>query len=304
MQRPRRILAAIPPSELGAAVAARAFAFAGRFGASVHLFGVVYDPYLAGERFSDSPELEAARSQLVAARRDELAALANAHDGDGIGTSVSAEWCYPVVDGVLQAVADYRPDLIVAGTFHHSPLQRFGLVNTDWQLIRQAEPPLLLVRSAAYDGYQQVMVAVDPVHEHDKPAALDASLLSAGQLVAEAWEGQLHVLHAYLSGEYVPFVAPGAAVPPPFSGEPPETIHRRALDELLAGRGPPDTHVLLETGDPRQVVPETAARLGAKLVVMGAVARSRLRRWLVGSTAESVLDRLDCDVLIIKPAHK
>ena len=131
MQQPRRILAAIPPTELGAIIAARAFAVAGRFGASVHLFAVVYDPYLAGERFSDSPDLQAARDQLVVARRDELAALANTGEEKGVTTSVAAEWCYPVEDGVLQAVADYQPDLVVAGTFHHSPLQRFGLVNTD-----------------------------------------------------------------------------------------------------------------------------------------------------------------------------
>lgn len=304
MQRPRRILAAIPPSELGATVAARAFAIAARFGASVHLLGVVYDPYLAGERFRDSPDLEAAREQLVAARRDELAALANMPDADGIATSVGAAWGYPVADGVLQAVGDYRPDLVVAGTFHHSPLQRFGLVNTDWQLIRKLGAPLLLVRAAACAGYQQVMAAVDPVHEHDKPAALDDSLLAAGELFADAWQGRLHVLHAYLTGEYVPFVAPGAALPPPFSGEPPQVVHRRALDELVAGRGLPDAQVLLETGDPRKLIPETAARLGANLVVMGAVARSRLRRWMIGSTAESVLDRLDCDVLMIKPGHK
>jgi nucleotide-binding universal stress UspA family protein len=35
---------------------------------------------------------------------------------------------------------------------------------------------------------------------------------------------------------------------------------------------------------------------------MGAVARSRLRRLLVGSTAEAVMDRLACDVLAVKPS--
>jgi universal stress protein E len=35
---------------------------------------------------------------------------------------------------------------------------------------------------------------------------------------------------------------------------------------------------------------------------MGAVSRSALERVFVGSTAELVLDRLGCDVLIVKPA--
>lgn len=301
MKQPRRILAAIPPTDLGETVAARAFAVARRFGASVHLLGVVYDAYVAGERFSDSPDLQSTRDQLVETRREELAQMANSGVADGIDTTVSAAWCYPVVDGVIQSLADHAPDLVVAGTFHHSPLQRLGLVNTDWQLIRECSSPLLLVRQAGFAGYQQVVAAVDPLHAHDKPAALDEQLLRAGQLFASAWNGQLHVLHAYLAGQYVPFVAPGASLPPPFHEESQETLHRRALDELVDRVALPAAHVLLESGDPRQALPDTAARLGASLVVMGAVARSRLRRWLIGSTAESVLDRLECDVLIVKP---
>lgn len=301
MERPRRILAAIPPTELGRTVAARAFAIARRFAAELHLLGVVYDPYVAGERFRDSPDLASARDELATARREELLALARTLGDDDRGITASAAWCYPVVEGVLGAVGDYRPDLVVAGTFHHSPVQRLGLVNTDWQLIRQCSVPLLLVREDSFGGYEQVVAAVDPLHAHDKPAALDDGLIAAAQLFARAWEGRLHVLHAYLSGQYVPFVAPGAALPPPFHGEAPEAQHRRALDELTARTGIPAADVLLESGDPRQLLPETAARLGANLFVMGAVARSRLRGWLIGSTAESVLDRLSCDVLIIKP---
>jgi universal stress protein E len=34
---------------------------------------------------------------------------------------------------------------------------------------------------------------------------------------------------------------------------------------------------------------------------MGAVARTGLKRLLIGNTAERMLDRLSCDVLIVKP---
>jgi len=36
---------------------------------------------------------------------------------------------------------------------------------------------------------------------------------------------------------------------------------------------------------------------------MGAVSRSRFDRILIGNTAEKVLDRLECDVLVLKPDH-
>jgi universal stress protein E len=42
-------------------------------------------------------------------------------------------------------------------------------------------------------------------------------------------------------------------------------------------------------------------RLRADVVVMGAVSRRGLARVFLGNTAEEVLDRLGCDLLIIKP---
>jgi universal stress protein E len=39
------------------------------------------------------------------------------------------------------------------------------------------------------------------------------------------------------------------------------------------------------------------------VIVMGAISRRALERLFVGSTAEAVLDRLPCDVMIVKPAE-
>jgi universal stress protein E len=44
-----------------------------------------------------------------------------------------------------------------------------------------------------------------------------------------------------------------------------------------------------------------AQTLGADTMVMGALSRRAWRRFIIGSTAESVLERLPCDAMIIKP---
>jgi universal stress protein E len=46
---------------------------------------------------------------------------------------------------------------------------------------------------------------------------------------------------------------------------------------------------------------KAAVEYAADFVVMGAVARRGLKRLFIGSTAERVLDRLHCDLVIIKP---
>jgi universal stress protein E len=50
------------------------------------------------------------------------------------------------------------------------------------------------------------------------------------------------------------------------------------------------------------VLPRVTESLAASLLVMGAVSRSRLQEIFLGSTAERVLDRIGCDVLVVKPA--
>jgi universal stress protein E len=47
--------------------------------------------------------------------------------------------------------------------------------------------------------------------------------------------------------------------------------------------------------------PKLSESIGASAVVMGAISRSRIDRIMIGSTAERLLDELECDVFIIKP---
>src|SRR5690606_6726219 len=81
-----------------------------------------------------------------------------------------------------------------------------------------------------------------------------------------------------------------------------ENEHRNALEALLAGYPVEPENVHLEEGVAHQVLVRVAEDLHIDFVVMGAVSRSGLKRIFVGSTAERALDRLPCDLIIIKRA--
>ena len=55
-------------------------------------------------------------------------------------------------------------------------------------------------------------------------------------------------------------------------------------------------------GLPEEVLPDMAEDLKATLMIMGCVGRTGLSAALLGNTAEHVIDRLSCDILILKPA--
>jgi universal stress protein E len=49
------------------------------------------------------------------------------------------------------------------------------------------------------------------------------------------------------------------------------------------------------------VIPERAERKRADLIVMGTLSRSGVRGFLMGNTAEKILQKVDCSVLAVKP---
>jgi universal stress protein E len=53
-------------------------------------------------------------------------------------------------------------------------------------------------------------------------------------------------------------------------------------------------------GRTSDVLQDLVAEKDIDLLVMGAVARNRLKRIFLGSTAERVLEHLSCDVLVVK----
>jgi universal stress protein E len=133
---------------------------------------------------------------------------------------------------------------------------------------------------------------------------LDDRILKLSAAVSSALHGRLHSVHAYESepvGLY-----PTDALDPATAQElniklraAAQERYRRAL-RGSALRGAPQH---LVDAPPTRGIVQTAREIGADLVVLGAVSRSGLDDVLTGNTAEQLLDRLSCDLLIVKPAH-
>jgi nucleotide-binding universal stress UspA family protein len=75
---------------------------------------------------------------------------------------------------------------------------------------------------------------------------------------------------------------------------------RNRFYEALSHHGIAKGKSRLVCGDPATELPYLAKSVRARLVVMGAVSRSGLKRVFIGNTAERVLDSLGCDVLVVK----
>ncbi|MCJ7555719.1 MAG: universal stress protein [Gammaproteobacteria bacterium] len=300
------ILAVLDPSVEKQAALERALALAKCFDCPLEAFVSIYDQYLAGMRFADSPGLERARKALKASSEEWVRSRLKTLDVRGVQLSVHVAWGPPCAETILDRARTSGADLIVKEARYHPRLERALFNNTDWNLLRGFESALWLVQPGDWPHSPVILAAVDPSQEHSKPSDLDARILELAGSMAQVLKGQLHVVHAYplISNSILTIVAIPGAVPYPLevSGEDVEARYRDELEDLLAGRQIGETNIHFLPGDPRDVLLERSKSLGANLMVMGVVARGPIKRMMLGSTAEQVLDALRCDVLAVRVA--
>jgi universal stress protein E len=261
--------------------------------AEIEVFDVAYEPLLESY-LGNKAVYEPLRRRVVDERRERAESLAR-----GLGTarrkvSGRAVWDHPRHRVIADEVRTTHADLLVAAP-EHGP--EGALTHGDWQLVLECPAPSLVVRTDATRPYLKIVAAVDPFHEHSKPADLDAAILAKAKALQQLTGAALTVRYCHTPIEY--FGGDLGTLPPV---DPRLDDRRRdALRELVAAAGLPAGAARLEIGAPHTVLEDLIDTGEADLVVMGALARGRVRELLIGSTAERVLQHGRADVFVVKP---
>ena len=303
----RHILVAIgdvrraPRSELRKAAA---LARAAR--ATVELFHAIDepDPERSFPETATREEVEQHRAAIVGKYRHRLERFSRDPSLRGVTVRCTAVWDFPPHAAVIRRALATGSDLVIAAAHGHRFGARLLLRNTDWELIRHCPAPLLIVKSPRAYRRPRVLAAVDPYHAHARPADLDARLLETGGEIARLLHGSLQVFHAYRPLIAVePMV--GAAAPLVMLPPEAEVAHTqqvmRVIGQLADRAGIPRSRCHIRMGEVADQLSAFARRSGTAVVVMGAVSRSAIKRLFIGNAAERTLDRLSCDVLVVKP---
>ena len=224
----------------------------------------------------------------------------------GLDVTTEVAWTESLDAGLVEHACRASANLVLKDTHHHSLAQRTFLSNTDWQLIRGCRAPLLLTKDRVWSRSPCVLAAIDPQHVNDKPAHLDQQILERARSLANALGGDLHIVHAYLPASIAANATAtslGAVIVSDQDLRQEREFRMQSIRQISASFGVADSHVHLELGGPTAVLPSVAEAIQADVIVMGAVSRRGLRRVLMGSTAEDVLERLPCDAFVVKPEN-
>jgi len=298
----RRILVAIKdPTAASLPAVTKGAQLARALGAHLELFHAISTPiYL--DAYSPDGSVPYIERHTRHESLEHLEKIASGLRTDGLQVDVSATWDFPIYEAIVRRAERDQTDLVIAERHGKAHVLPALLHLTDWELLRASPVPVLLVKTAAPYRRPVVLAAVDPEHALSKPAALDREILQVAKSISGALHGSLHAVNAYV----------------PFPAQPParRMLTEAAVRKLVADARHraqrnflrvvkpmriPESQSHLVARHPIEAIGQTARKTRSSLVVMGAVSRSGLKRFIFGNTAESLLDSLNCDMLIVKP---
>ena len=142
------------------------------------------------------------------------------------------------------------------------------------------------------DPPKNILVPVDFSEQSEKAA-------SAACALAAKTGATVHLLHAYL----IPVESGGLALTASQKYVEQFVQESKAQLQELVAKLCPNASVgplLVESGDPREVITHKAKELNAELIVMGTHGRRGLVHAIMGSVAESVARSAPCSVLVVR----
>ncbi len=315
MRRFQNILCVVDPGEACGPALDRAFALAQGNRAELTVISVV-EPTDVGVALPEGILVPGGlEATLLAERRAGLQALLEPYRAR-VEPRVEVLTGVPFLEIVREVLRNGR-DLVIKTAEVGDWLQRlFG--GDDMHLLRKCPCPVWLIKPDAPATFRRVLAAVDvgdayPSAQLRARRAHNRYILELAGSLAVAQAAELHVVYAwYAIGESVMRGARAGATEEQVLDylEQVRSKSRDALDALIAELrdtlGPEASASLaierhLVKGGARKEVPALADRLGADLVVMGTVARTGIPGFIMGNTAETILNLIDCSVLAVKP---
>lgn len=269
--------------------------------AHLTLLLTIYDFSYEMTAMLSAEEREEMRHGVISQRQEWLDEILTPYREKGITCEVKVVWHNRPFECVIQEVLEQRHDLVVKATHHHSFLQTFIFTPTDWHLLRKCPCPVLLVKEGHWQRGGNIIAAINCSSDDPDQKVLNERITQEGTDIAELLGANLYLVNTY-PGTPVNVAIELPEFDPKAYNEAIRKHHENLLLSHASKFGISDLWTRVAEGLPEEVLPDMAEELNANLMIMGCVGRTGLSAALLGNTAEHVVDRLPCDILILKPA--
>lgn len=289
-----RVLASLPPGD-PSGVLATAQRVARHHRAHLELLDVVSDKARAINQLLALRPPEDIIAQQLAARRNRMASRLEVLREEGFDVSGEVAVGIPAIETVRAAMRA-SADLVVVGrdperSFFGGPALR---------ILRNAPCPVWIAPSGSSGRPHRILAAIDPFETGTPRDQLDRSILEHAATIASAERAQLHVVHVWNTSGLP--AGSSARVWQEWRGAARAELQKRInrLVDQIAGDLETTQHLV--EGEPAEAITSLARRAEIDLIVMGTVARTGVAGFLIGNTAEEVVQEARCSLLSVKPS--
>lgn len=242
---------------------------------------------------------------VIAYHRDRLAKMAERARAEGVEATEAVLQGSVFVE-VIRMVLREGHDIVIKGATA-APHGKGVLKGVDMHLLRKCPCPVWMLKGPGDGNFDTVLATVDPDPEgetvHNK---LDHLVMDLATSLAERDKAVCHVAHAWrLQEEHA---LRHGRYTSKYQGEVDQMVERERreakvrFDALMADypQVERDNQHMIK-GLPGDAIAEFAEALGPDLIVMGTVGRTGISGFIMGNTAETILHRVDCAVIAVKP---
>jgi universal stress protein E len=298
MRKIRKIFVVLEAQQEEQPALIRAAYIAEATGASLHLFMCAYDTAIGIASFLSGKQKNTFVQTVVDGSRVMAQRLAEPLQVKGIEVTTQTVWDRHPSDAIIQAAGEGEYDLLMKYARHHKRADVM-FSHIDWNLMRYSPCPVMLVKTGQWDDVGQVLAAIDAAPESHVHDSLNKAILERACYLARQLDFELHLVCAY--------PAPPVFVPLSKASES-LTNYRDKMSRMVEANlkklgeeyGVSDEHQHAIEGPVDWVIPSVSEELVAEFVVMGNVSRESLTGISIGSTAESILDQLNTNVLMVR----
>lgn len=294
-----KILAVIHPHKTEHPALHRAIYLAEKFNAELVLVSCIYDDAVDIPGATNNYHLEKMIPTMVEEQKTKLAALALQH-AKNVTVTYDAIWHKKLYKGIIELANNHQCDLIVKSTKKHNSIAQRVFTPTDWKLLRFSPVNVLMVKHNEWPDNGNIVSALSLDDGDDAHHSLSDQVAKETQNIANAVNGNIHLMHTYTGAPVHISVEVPQFNPETYNAD----IKKKCEDKMnkLIQQYRVDhseQHVI--EGLPEDVVPSLCKQLNAQLLVLGSVGRTGIGAALLGNTAEYVIDKVNCDALVIKP---
>ncbi|WP_436322396.1 universal stress protein UspE [Vibrio cidicii] len=245
-------------------------------------------------------ERDAMRRGVIYQREQWMRKIAEPYIDESMSFDIKVVWHNRPYEAIIAEVFSGSHDIVIKGTRKHDVLESVIFTPTDWHLLRKCPVPVLLIKNADWPEQANIIASVNV--GSDNPTHIELNNIMVERLleISSRLDAQAYLVNAYpVTSANITIELP--EFDPTTYTDAVRGHHLTSMKALRQQYGIDEEHTIVEQGLPEDIIPASADKLNAAMVILGTTGRTGLSAVFIGNTAEHVIDKINCDVLALKP---